>query len=82
MKYKLRAEFLSDVLKFMKRKKINIDSYMITNHPGYPDVDFVFETQSTLEEIIKELRYITDGHVMYQTVKPFSEYTGHRNYDL
>ena len=47
-----------------------------------PDVEFEFETELALDEIIMTLQDIDDSHVMYQTVKPIDEYTGERDYDL
>lgn len=47
-----------------------------------PDVEFEFETELALDEIIMTLQDIDDSHVMYQTVQPIEKYTGERNYDL
>lgn len=47
-----------------------------------PDVEFEFETELALDEIIMTLKDIDDSHVMYQTVQPIEKYNGERDYDL
>jgi hypothetical protein len=46
-----------------------------------PDVEFEFETDLALDEIIMCLKTIADSHVMYQTVNTLQDYTGERNYN-
>ena len=48
-------------------------------HVGVPDVEFEFETNLTLDEVIEILKNVPDGHVMYQSVQPIADYTGERD---
>lgn len=83
MKYKLRAECSQDILNFLEKSGNQMMSFKMTREDlTFPDAEFEFETKLTLDEIILILKGIIDSHVMYQTVKPISEYTGERNYDL
>jgi hypothetical protein len=86
MKYKFRAECSYDALTFIDKttgltynfeiKQQDIDGSLI------PDVDVIFESDLSLDEIRDKIREVIDGHVMLQTVKPIDEYTAERDYDL
>ena len=82
MKYKLRAECSNDVVLFIQNTHSQMLNFSMVKYPELPDVDFEFETELALEEIILILKDIEDSHVMYQTVKPIEEYTGDRDYNL
>ena len=50
-----------------------------------PDFVLVIESTATEEQLVTSLRVadnITDLHVIYQTLREVSLYTGERNYDL
>lgn len=85
MKYKFRAECKTDVLGF---KAITIgftDEFQIEpleSSLQIPDVEVVFESELSLNELIDEIRKVPDGHVMMQTLKPFDQYTGEREYSI
>jgi len=79
MLYKLRAECLQDVVNFIEKIHFNLFSFNIKKDEKYPDVDFEFETDLVLDEIILNLKDIEDSHVMYQTVNLFKDYTGERD---
>lgn len=80
MLYKLRAECLQDIVKFINKIDYQLLSFNMKKDSEYPDVEFEFETNLTIEEIILALREIQDLHVMYQTVKRLPDYTGERDY--
>ena len=82
MKYKLRAECSQDVVYFLNNVHTQLSSFSLIKDKELPDVEFEFETDLTLDEIILTLQDFDDAHVMYQTVKPIEEYTGERNYEL
>jgi hypothetical protein len=82
MNYKLRAESLNDVVQFIQNEYSHMKNFNMKRDELFPDVDFEFETDLTLDEIIFKLKNINDSHVMYQTIKPINEYTGSRNYEL
>lgn len=78
----MRAEVIDDVLLFVSNAPRRLTGFKVHQQSGFHDVEFEFETESTLDEIIKTLSEIDDAHVMYQTVQPIEHYTGERNYDL
>lgn len=82
MKYRLRAESSNDVSLFIQKTHWRMNSFSMLKYNKLPDIDFQFETDLKLEEIILILKDIEDSHVMYQTVKPIEEYTGDRDYNL
>jgi hypothetical protein len=82
MNYKLRAESLNDVVQFIQNEYSHMKNFNMKRDELFPDVDFEFETDLTLDEIIFKLKNINDSHIMYQTIKPINEYTGTRNYEL
>ena len=81
-KYKFRAECSHDVVEFIIKIRTQLINFKMDSVPGFPDVEFEFETELRLDKIITVLKSIGDSHVMYQTVKPLAEYTGERNYSL
>jgi len=80
MKYKLRAECMADVVQFIEIADINNTSFKRKGMT--PDVEFMFNTNMSLPQIIEKIKLISDSHVMYQTVQPIKYYTGKRNYNL
>jgi hypothetical protein len=82
MKYKLRAECSKDVVGFLNNVHSQLSSFSLIKDKELPDVEFEFETDLALDEIILILKDLDDAHVMYQTVKLIDEYTGERNYEL
>ena len=82
MIYKLRAECSNDVVQFIQNAHSQMTNFKMQKDKELPDVEFEFETELALDEIILTLKEIEDSHVMYQTVKPIDEYTGERDYDL
>ena len=78
MTYKMRAEGVNDVFEFVRAMVRNIKKYRIIGNTIIPDVEFEFETKKSLHIVLNTLRRIPDSHVMIETVKPISEYTGVR----
>jgi len=76
--YKLRAEGAPDIAEFISIASPYLISYKM-EHVGVPDVEFEFETNLTLDEVIEILKNVPDGHVMYQSVQPIADYTGERD---
>lgn len=82
MKYKLRAECSNDVARFIMNAHSLMTNFKMQKDDELPDVEFEFETELALDEIIMTLQDIDDSHVMYQTIQPIEKYTGERDYDL
>jgi hypothetical protein len=82
MKYKLRAECSNDVAQFIMNAHSQMTKFKMQKDKELPDIEFEFETELALDEIIMTLQDIDDSHVMYQTVQPIEKYTGERDYDL
>jgi len=82
MIYKLRAECSTDVVQFIKNAHSQLTNFKMQKDKDFPDVEFEFETELALDEIILKLKKIKDAHVMRQTVKPIDEFNGKRNYNL
>ena len=76
MTYKMRAEGVNDVFEFVRAMGRNIKEYRIIGNTIIPDVEF--ESKKSLHIVLNTLRQIPDSHVMVETVKPISEYTGVR----
>lgn len=85
-KYKFRAECLVDVFLFFNHcpqgSVENIECNPIKMIETAPDVEVSFDSKLSLSDFRKICAIIEDGHVMLQTIQPFSLYTGERNYDL
>lgn len=82
MKYKLRAECSNDVAQFIMKAHSQMTNFKMQKDEELPDVEFDFETELAIDEIIMTLQDIDDSHVMYQTVQPIDKYTGERDYNL
>ncbi len=80
-KYKLRAECTADILLFIPMILSRVKSFTLLPLDLSPDIEFEFTLDATLDEILDCLRYIDDGHVMYQSVQPIEQYTGERDYN-
>lgn len=78
-KYAMRAECRHDVEAFVKQANNGINNLVIEEiNNSMPDVTAVFESELSIEAIIALMLDFDDSHVMLQTIKPFSEYTGIR----
>jgi hypothetical protein len=75
--FKLRAECFQDVLQLLNKIRKNLYGFKI-ERDFFPDVEFEFFTNLTLDEINAILMKQDDSHVMMETLKPFNEYTGER----
>jgi hypothetical protein len=80
--YRFRAECQHDVDELRRILGGKFDRITIANTPPFPDVEVELEVELTLEELRDVMRGVVDGHVMLQTVAPYDEYTGERDYDL
>jgi hypothetical protein len=78
--YKMRAEGLVDIYRFLLlfAKKGTLGNYKIMGNGNYPDADIEFQCSSSLEGILRTLDKVPDGHVMMDTLKLKTEYTGER----
>lgn len=76
--YKFRAEGENDANLFYETNKAVIHNYK-TETAGTTDVIATFDSTLSLDEIIELMQNQADSHVMYETVKPISEYTGDRD---
>jgi hypothetical protein len=76
--YKLRAEGLDDFLAFLRTGMYSKIKSFTIEPIGVPDVVVTFETKSSLSEVKSKLKEVRDSHVMLETIKPISEYTGER----
>lgn len=79
-RYKMRAECSADVGRFITQVPVNSLS---TNHLSIsglkiPDMEVIFSTALSLDEVRLMIQGIEDGHVMLETVALESEYTGER----
>lgn len=85
MLYKLRAECkhdvkqLSCILSQFTITEEKIDECNINGIP-IPDVEYTFDVNQTIEEVIEIIKDIPDSHVMYQTIETIDKYTGERKY--
>lgn len=77
--YKLRAEFIGDVLKFMKKASCIISDYKLKSTKY--STEFEFSSDETIDVILMVLSDIKDGHVMFQSLNYKKFYTGERDYN-
>jgi dTDP-glucose pyrophosphorylase len=89
--YKLRAECENDITRFQQAMiknnktitKVSMEHQILDmgacSFP-LPDVDFVFTSEHSLQEIKAVLKTVVDGHVMGETVAKLEDYTGERTY--
>ena len=90
MEYKFRAECYQDAANALSELQEKLWFWSITPRTWddgdlkrpMPDVEVEISTDYTLEQIIKIMKTVVDGHVMYQTLRPVESYTGERNYDI
>ncbi len=78
--YKLRAECLIDISLFISRNTGKVSPKAAVKWEELPDHELEFESELSLEEIIRDLCDQEDAHVMYQTVQLLENYTGERDY--
>ena len=79
--FKFRAECETDVNKL--RKIMGRRCHKTVKEIGcFPDTEVDLYTTMSLDDLRNEMRKITDGHVMLQTVALAEDYTGERNYEL
>lgn len=76
-KYKLRAECLADIVKFLASARF-LAKYQIKPLKNGIDHELTITTKAPLDKIIMCLRDVRDSHVMLETIKPILEYTGIR----
>jgi hypothetical protein len=76
--YKFRAEGEPDADLFYETNQAVIHNYKV-EPAGTLDVEATFDSALSLDEIIALMQNQSDSHVMYETVKPISEYTGDRD---
>lgn len=86
--FSFRAECQVDVDCFLQKSsdsniKITVTK-TVKDKDGFPDVEIEFESEAKLEDLIKVMRGVQDGHVMYQTLRqvPLEQNNLHRNYDF
>lgn len=80
--YKFRAECENDIETFKIENFNRIKELRTIRWKGYPDAEFEFESDLSLDELISILNKIPDGHVMAETVNLKTFYTGERIYQL
>jgi len=77
--FKLRAEFLEDVIPLITNTKI-VKGFSLERDEEFPDVVLTFTSEWSLDDLRKMIQYsIEDSHVMYQTLDYEVNYTGERN---
>jgi hypothetical protein len=80
--YKLRAECMADLEKFIKIFEVanddNEKAWAITRHKILPDCEMVLTTIFDLDTLKSMLALIPDGHVMLETIALLKDYTGER----
>lgn len=74
-KYKLRFESIVDLIEFIYKIHNHIDEYK-----GEENYTFSFKTNLSFDDILEIINQIPDSHIMYETLAPYNEYTGERNY--
>lgn len=85
--YKFRAECSTDVIHFFRAMadktfdSVHIKSQELEGN-RIPDVDVVFKSSNSLAKLIQAAKQIDDFHVIAQTIRPISKYTGERNYNI
>jgi len=84
VEYRLRAECLSDFVEFLKTsiKTIGFKKYTVVQEGPFPDIEVELDSDVPLEFIRNELKKVTDGHVMVQTIALKDLYTGERDHSL
>ncbi len=75
--YKFRAECVQDVDNLKERLPGRYDVQFME---GFPDVEVRLSTNLNLNEVLKVMETVPDGHVMLETVEHEEEYTGVRKY--
>lgn len=83
--YKLRAECIADIhglQKVLKENHVNISDEIIESDPSNPldSPTYTITTDETIDTLKNHISEIQDGHVMLQTIAPFHEYSGEREY--
>lgn len=82
-KYMFRAECDTDVAYFLHifPGEELVRANMVEIEPPLPDLKVMIETNTyTAEEILDCMRQVEDSHVMIQTLAPYDQYTGERDY--
>lgn len=81
-KFKMRAECQTDLGKFLSEIPVNsFRAEQITfKGVALPDMVAEFTSPWELDAIKDAMAKIPDGHVMFETIAPFSEYTGERTF--
>lgn len=86
--FSFRAECQVDVDCFLQKSSDSNIKVTVTktvkDTNGFPDVEIEFQSEAKLEDLIKVMQDVEDGHVMYQTLRqvPLSENNLQRKYYL
>ena len=84
--YKFRAENKEDLdalLEIASDNGIQIDVVKLHSiERDLPDVEVSIKTTLQLRMLRRMMALVSDGHVMYQTVREPFLYTGNRDYDI
>ena len=81
-KYKLRAECNHDIDAFLGNNNQAVSILNRTMLGDMGDVELVFESTHSKDELIAILKNQSDAHVMVQTLDLEHLYTGVRNHSL
>lgn len=76
--YKMRAECIVDVARFMEQAGGQFETIEITKLKIGPDVEVKFKTKMSPSYIARALEEVSDGHVMLETFAPLKLYDGVR----
>lgn len=82
---KFRAECTNDILELLRRLDENSIPCRINIAPiedGKYGAEAVIKTHHSRQELIKLMKQVPDGHVMWQTLAPVECYTGERDYSI
>lgn len=78
--YKFRADCQMDAALFLWKLRASVLSAEYLD--GTPDIEVSFSSEMSFHDLLSISRFVDDGHVITQTLKPISDYTGERNYNL
>lgn len=84
MKYKFRAETISDALFFCNScPEGTLSNFESKIDKDFPDVEVSFSCAELDIDFLRRMAgRVDDGHVIVQTLQPLENYTGERNYEL
>jgi pantothenate kinase len=81
--YKCRAEAKADIDAFIKIANTHImqwycNRWVDDDNNTYPDIEFTFSSDLSIEIMKLILNGLDDCHVMTETLQPYEKYTGER----